>query len=90
MWARNGQLFYRQGNAMMVVDITTTPKVTVGKPRRLFEGRYRLTGAFWPNYDVTPDGQRFLMVKRAIGEASNHINVALNWTEELKRLVPTR
>ncbi len=76
---------------MMVVDITTTPTVKVGKPRRLFGGRYShtLAGAFWPDYDVTPDGQRFLMVKSSeTSELPNHVNVVLNWFDELKRLVP--
>jgi eukaryotic-like serine/threonine-protein kinase len=89
MWARkSGQLFYLQGDAMMVVDITTTPAVTVGKPRRLFERRYASTSGFWANYDVTADGQRFLMVKSKNQEAPNRINVVLNWFEELKRLAP--
>jgi hypothetical protein len=37
-------------------------------------------------YDISPDGQRFLMIKREREEAQ--INVVLNWFEELKRLVP--
>ena len=41
-----------------------------------------------PNYDVSPDGQRFVMVKD--DSASGRLNIVLNWTEELKRLVPTR
>jgi hypothetical protein len=40
------------------------------------------------NYDVSPDGQRFVMVKD--DSASGRINLVLNWHEELKRLVPTR
>ena len=90
-WARKtGQLFYRLGDAMMAVDIATTPTVTIGKPRRLFAGRYAPSGALYANYDVTPDGQRFLMIKASKEDAPSRINVVLNWTEELKRLVPTR
>jgi hypothetical protein len=44
---------------------------------------------FWPNYDVTPDGQRLLMVKGSVREAPTRINVVLDWVEELQRLVPT-
>ena len=57
----------------------------------LFEGRYRPTGGTLPDYDVSPDGQRFLMLKPVQQEQaeSTQINVVLNWTEELKRLVPT-
>ena len=42
-------------------------------------------------YDVTPDGQRFLMLKTGGPEesAATQINVVLNWFEELKQRVPT-
>jgi Tol biopolymer transport system component len=64
IWARKtGELFYRRDDAMMVIDITTTPAVSVGKPRRLFERPYNRTSGFWSNYDVTPDGQRLLMIR---------------------------
>jgi eukaryotic-like serine/threonine-protein kinase len=91
VWARKtGQLFYRHGDAMMAVDITTTPSPVVGKPRKLFEGPYKHSDAVWPNYDVTPDGHRFLMVKGSPRPPATRINVVLNWSEELKRLVPTK
>jgi len=61
-----------------------------GKPRMLFEGPYLPTPASFPYYDVSPDGQRFLMLKPAESQASapTQINVVLNWFEELKRKVP--
>ena len=42
-----------------------------------------------PNYDVSRDGQRFLILK-ATEQAPppTQINVVLNWFEELKRRVP--
>ena len=89
VWPRNGrELFYRSGGAMMAVDITMNPTLSAGKPKRLFEKPYELSLALWPNYDVTPDGQRFMMVKRIDDNVPAQINVVLNWTEELKRLVP--
>jgi hypothetical protein len=57
----------------------------------LFEGEY-LASAFpatGVTDDVTPDGQRFLMVKDDQATSSTQINVVVNWQEELKRLVPT-
>ena len=90
-WNSNGrELFYRSGDKMMAVDIATQPSFTAGKPRVLFEGRYVPTPATSPNYDVSPDGQRFLMLKPSEQEASapTQINVVLNWFEELKRRVP--
>ena len=87
VWARSGEIFYRNGDKMMAVEITTEPTFTAGKPQLLFEGEYLLYG---PRavYDVTPDGQKFLMIK--LGEQGvTELNVIQNWFEELKRLVPT-
>jgi eukaryotic-like serine/threonine-protein kinase len=93
VWNRNGrELFYRSGDKMMAVDITTEPSFSAGKPKMLFEGHYVSgTGASFPEFDVSPDGERFLMLKSVTQEqaAPTQINVVLNWTEELKRLVPT-
>ena len=92
LWAPNGrELFYRSenGQRMMAVDITTEPAFNAGKPRLLFEGRYdtRRTIGYGANYDVTANGQRFVMIRGEEGQGQ--INVVLNWFEELKRLVPT-
>jgi Tol biopolymer transport system component len=91
VWGRNGrELFYRSGNKMMAVETTTKPSFSAGKPRMLFEGRFlaNVFPAMNPAYDVSADGQRFLMVKRG-EEVPTQINVVLNWFGELKRLVPT-
>lgn len=91
MWNRNGrELFYRSGEKMMAVDVVTHPNFTAAKPRILFEGHYLLSPATSANYDVSPDGQRFLMLKSAEagGAAPTQINVVLNWFEELKQRVP--
>jgi hypothetical protein len=89
VWNRNGkELFYRNGNKMMVVDVSTSPDVRLSPPRQLFEQRYGFLTVTIPNYDVSRDGQRFLMVKDKSG--SGRLNLVLNWFEELKRLVPTK
>ncbi len=92
VWARNGrELFYRNGDKMMAVDITTQPSITTGSPRLLFEGRYEFSGNGDSGYDVAPDGQRFLMIQPVEPEQpATQINVVLNWFEELKRRVPVR
>ncbi len=75
---------------MMVVPVETEPTFSAGRPSVLFEGSYvvsTITPAY-RYYDVSPDGQRFLMLKEA-GTEEAQINVVLNWFEELKRLVPT-
>jgi hypothetical protein len=71
------------------VPIRTTPALTIEKPVKLFEGPYfaALNGR---TYDVSPDGQRFLMIKEgdSTGEDSPQIIVVENWFEELKARVP--
>jgi eukaryotic-like serine/threonine-protein kinase len=91
VWNPKGrELFYRSGDKMMAVDIATQPSFSAGKPKVLFEGHYQPTPLTFPNYDVSPDGQRFLMLKPVeAGEgAPTQIDVVLNWFEELKRRVP--
>ena len=89
MWAHSGrELFYRNGDKMMAVDITTEPTFTHGTPQLLFEGQY---SSYGPRavYDVTSDGQRFLMIKESEEESTTtQLNVVLNWFEELNSLVP--
>jgi Tol biopolymer transport system component len=92
VWNPKGsELFYRSGNKMMAVDFTTRPTFSAGKPKVLFEGSYVPTPRSFPDYDVSPDGQRFLMLKAGGSEdtRSTQINVVLNWFEELKQKVPT-
>jgi Tol biopolymer transport system component len=90
VWNRNGkELFYRNGDKLMAVDITTQHGFAAGKPRMLFEGRYELPPVPIDNYDVSLDGQRFLMIKPSEQTASlNQIVVVQNWFEELKQKVP--
>jgi serine/threonine protein kinase/Tol biopolymer transport system component len=90
VWNPKGrELFYRSGNKMMAVDIAMQPTFSAGKPKMLFEGPYVPTPRSFPDYDVSPDGQRFLMLKAdAQAQAPTQINVVLNWFEELKQKAP--
>ena len=71
----------------MVVGIKTEPTFSAGSPVVLFTGRYTTFTGPTLNYDISPDGQRLLMIKQE--EGPGQIHVVLNWFEELKRLVPT-
>ena len=63
-WSANGrELFYLHGDAMMAVDVKTSPTFSSGTPRILFKGKYESPGAV-PNYAVSPDGQKFIMLKK--------------------------
>jgi Tol biopolymer transport system component len=92
-WNPKGrELFYRNGDKQMAVEITTQPAFAAGSPKVLFEKRYERTTGPGPNYTVAPDGQRFLMIKASDQPQSSatQINVVLNWFEELKQKVPVK
>ncbi len=73
----------------MVVGFKTEPTFTAGSPVVLFTG-WNTRGGPPVNYDISQDGQRFLVIKEADEEErQGQINVVLNWFEELKRLVPS-
>jgi serine/threonine-protein kinase len=90
VWAPDGrELFYREGDKMMAVAVKTDSEFVGAKPMLLFKGRYS-SDTIRANYDVSPDGRRFLMVKASEQESAlTQINVVLNWFEELKLVVPT-
>ena len=92
VWSLDGrELFYRSGRNMMAVSVETEPTVRTGRPQLLFNGDYRggsSTPAGYQYYDISPDGKRFLMLKE-LTPGQTQINVIQNWSEELKRLVPT-
>jgi hypothetical protein len=54
----------------------------------LFEGEFERIGWGERNYDVSPDGKRFLMIVAAAPPPPAEIRVVTNWAEELKRRVP--
>ena len=90
-WAQNGrELFFRAGNRMMAVEVGAAETFEPGIPRLLFEHAGGFGGS--RNYDVTRDGQRFVMVMGQgtnAGSSGTELRVVLNWFEELKRLVPS-
>jgi Tol biopolymer transport system component/predicted Ser/Thr protein kinase len=86
IWVRNGELFYRNGDKVMVVQTITRPNFSASNPKALFEGRHATFQSI-PDYDVSADGQRFLFLTPG-DEGREEVNVVVNWTEELKRKAP--
>jgi hypothetical protein len=73
-----------------VVDVQTGPAFSAGKPRLLFERRgFGDSGV--RNWEISSDGQRFLMVKLDDRKPTPVTEMILvqNWFEELKRLAPS-
>jgi serine/threonine-protein kinase len=83
VWSPDGkELFFRHGDQLLAVAIQTSPAFVVQKPVVLFEGPYEVVeGA--RNYDVAPDGKRFLMVRADSPDPPQHFRVVSNWFGEL-------
>ncbi|HEV3309250.1 MAG TPA: hypothetical protein VG815_01840, partial [Chloroflexota bacterium] len=115
VWSRNSQeLFYMTtpggdtSNTMMRVPVERGATWNAGPPTPLFfAGRYFAgvganIGGNGRTFDLSPDGQKFLMIKQsgldqatALGQGQTRrveegLIVVQNWSEELKRLVPTK
>jgi serine/threonine-protein kinase len=94
VWSPTGrEIFYRSldGTRMMTVAVQTDPSFTAAAPKLLFEGKYHFhEGGFYPTYDVTRDGQNFLMIEPEQRAAANRLIVAVNWVEELRRRIPAK
>jgi hypothetical protein len=91
-WALNGRaLFYLDtSKTLMTVAVESSGATFSSRnPIKVFETKYATIA-----YDVAPDGKRFLIInENAIDDptrARASVVAVLNWTEELKRLVPTR
>ena len=81
-----GEIFYRSGNRMMAVTVNTTTPFSAKQPRELFSGAFASTDL--ANYDVTRDGQRFVMVQASDEAESRTIHLIDHWFDEVRRLVP--
>ena len=98
-WSRNGrELFYLDANNLLTaVPIeTASASFSPGKPQKILKTAYYAGstpgGLDLRGYDISPDGQRFLMIKdnASAGETttpSGNMVVVLNWVEELKARV---
>ena len=98
LWARSGQeLFYASPTgALMRVGVERASSWAATAPTTLVKEGYVTVPGGNPGrtYDISPDGQRFLMIKEGGGSDQTveppQVIVVQHWTEELKRLVPIK
>jgi serine/threonine protein kinase/Tol biopolymer transport system component len=82
-WRRDGAeilLVDRLGN-MLAIPVRTDPALQIGTPVTLFT---RSEGAYWDDFDVTADGQRFLIAERLQVGGSRPASVILNWAPAVR------
>jgi dipeptidyl aminopeptidase/acylaminoacyl peptidase len=96
LWSPTGhELFFHNRMSMMAATVQLTPGFSAGTPRKLFDasslvldGRFTTNGGTYRTYDVSRDGQRFLMIRENAGAGDGAAPVSMivvqNWFEELK------
>jgi Tol biopolymer transport system component len=96
LWSHDGrELFFGSldGRQMFAVAVQSGTTLVAGRPQVLFEFAMLASLTGNQTYDIAPDG-RFLIIPSGQAEAGGgtapSMIVVLNWTEELKRLVPTK
>jgi serine/threonine-protein kinase len=86
VWSSTGrELFYINGRSEMAVAETPAgPTFSVGKQRSLFSvSPFSRTGPV-PSYSLSPDNQRFLMVREGEATQQSELIVAEHWLEGLR------
>ena len=85
-WSPDGrELFYVEATKLIAVSVDTSETFSVRSRTSLFE-HPSLTNAFYPQYDISADGQRFIIptpVEEAPG-AKPMIRVVQNWAKEFR------
>jgi eukaryotic-like serine/threonine-protein kinase len=89
-WSKTGhELFYAQNRALISVPYSVEKNsFQAGKPQTLFADRLELRAPF-TSYDVSPDGQHFVIFEIPGGKTSGAAEptVVLNWLEQARQLV---
>ena len=85
IWSpRGGEIFYRNGDAMMTAAVRTQPGFEVTGRTKLFTGQYGTAAFRDHNYSVTPDGSTFAMLQGIVGGPEQALVVTLNWFDKLR------
>ena len=88
-WSKDGgELFYVEGETLMSVPVSTMDGFSAGSAKPLFE-HPGLGGGISSTYDVSADGQRFVVVEDVESEEGEQakppsIHIVENWFEEFK------
>jgi len=82
-WTPDGsQLLYRFGRQLVAVTVETGAAFRVlSRPRALLEGRYH-TYPWQRQYDIHPDGDRFIVLR--YDEAETELTVVVNWIDTVR------
>jgi hypothetical protein len=90
-WAHSGrELFFKSGNQMMAVEVTSGATFMAGTPQPLFSLSGYRSARNRQQYDVAPDDRHFLMIRDRTGDIQSNVIYVENWLEELKTSLRSR
>jgi serine/threonine-protein kinase len=86
LWGRSGEVFFWNEGQLLAVPVQTSPSMAIGEPVGLFSTNHY---ASWTSrgYDVTADGQRFVLARIPEASMPRELRVVFNWFTELERMV---
>jgi hypothetical protein len=68
---------------MISVKVSTNPTFSVGSSSVLFSNASFLSDGVYRQYDISPDDQRFLMIRSLPASGADKLIVVENWLAEL-------
>ncbi len=84
-WSHDGrELYFQSGGSLMMVRVPPGPVFSPGNPTMLFSLAGYRRARNRQQYDVAPDGQRFLMIREQSGTANHGVVYVENWLTELR------
>jgi serine/threonine-protein kinase len=82
VWSRDGRtIYYRDGRHLMAASVSPGDRIAVTNRTELFPDNFRFAQAPHANYDVAPDGKRFLMTRNS---RTPEYQVVFGWGTELR------
>ena len=86
VWSRDGrELFYRAGDDLISVPVQTTSGLVLGERTKLLDLSEYDSG-YLHEFDVSADGQRFLVIRTDRESRPTRLDVILNWFDELRKV----
>jgi dipeptidyl aminopeptidase/acylaminoacyl peptidase len=85
------RLFFRQGADVMAVDVVSRDPLAFSRPHLVVKGGWDLPQGnknYERTFEVTPDGEHFVMIRHEPEAIPDRINIVLNWYDELDKKVP--
>jgi len=87
LWSPDGtDLYFRSpdGREAFRTSFEVGPEPKISPPEHLFIGNFQEHNPFGRTWDLSPDGQRFLLFEQTNPVSRHELQVIVNWTREVE------